>query len=53
MKRQSIFFLFIIVTFLYFGCALPTEEAPDVSENVMIFSGNSDLVRLLPAEPVA
>ncbi|MBN2441671.1 MAG: hypothetical protein JXJ04_09995 [Spirochaetales bacterium] len=46
MKRQSIFFLIIsiIVTFLYFGCALPTEEEPDICENVMIFSGNSDLI---------
>ena len=44
MRIQSIFFLFIIVFLFQFGCSLPTSEEKDEFENVMIFSGDNNLI---------
>ncbi|MBN2531450.1 MAG: hypothetical protein JXB88_01090 [Spirochaetales bacterium] len=44
MRMQSVFFLLIIVFIVLFNCSLPTGEEIDEYENIMIFSGNKELV---------
>jgi hypothetical protein len=45
MRKLHTFFLYLIVFIALFGCSLLPEEDTDVCENVMIFSGDSSLVK--------